>query len=152
VFHIYNMYSSTTHCGPAENSSFTLQFPSKYNICGLPLSSPFHPPYTDPLYAPYVDKEYVGPYGCNISKYKSNPPYPVIDPARMRLGEGIKFRSRYDNQCPLGYVMGANQMCYKQDEPIGRFYNREFYMRFPGVFEYRNDLVDEISTKDPRAW
>lgn len=143
---------TTITCGPTSNMSYTFEPPAKYNVCGLSLSNPMHPPFTDPLYAPYVEKSVTGPFSCNVSKYKHIPPYPLVDPARMRVGEGIRFRSQYDGICPLGYVMGPNNLCIAQDEPIGRFYDKAFYMRYPVLLGCQNTDVDNYRSPDPRSW
>lgn len=145
-------YQVVRKCGPSENRSEFIQPPAEYNVCGLALSNPQHPPFTDPLYAPYLDKQSSNQWGCNISPYKSNPDYPVTDNARMRLGWGWRARSQYEGICPPGYIMGPNQMCYQMDEPIGYFYSDQLYWRYPGMGLCKNSGADEMQTKDPRSW
>lgn len=146
-------YQVVRKCGPAENRSEFIQPPAKYNVGGLALSNPQHPPFTDPLYAPYLLKDSSNKWGCNISPYKRNPSYPVVDPGRLRLGWGVQFRSQYEGLCPIGYVMGANNVCHQMDEPIGYFYSDQVRWRYPGSgLICKNNGADEMQTKDPRAW
>ena len=138
--------------------------PEKYGC--LPLSSPFHRPYTDPMYNPYVEKKYtsiscpVFSYDhdgnpqtlatnqrkqsnsstllnkniniCKVSPYKSSPPYPIVDPGRLRLGEGIRYRSQADGIVMPDFVMGPNQIAYpKPQENNDFFYTRKLFNVYP---------------------
>ena len=146
-------YQEIRKCGPSENRSFFIQPPAEYNVGGLALSNPMHPPYTDPLYAPYLDKQRVGYYGCNTSGYKHNPAYPVVDPARMKVGRGWRARTQYEGICPPGYVMGPNSMCFQMDEPIGYFYSDQLYWRYPGTgLIHQNTEATKFDDWDPRTW
>ena len=60
----------------------------------------------DVLYAPY-QKHVGGGGGLPNYPFKHNAPYPVIDPARMRLGWGGKFRpNNIRGICPSGWTAG----------------------------------------------
>ena len=134
-----------------DSEERALRVPLNYK--GLPLSSPFHPPYVDPLFRPYEDKKRER-YSCNTSVFKRNPPYPIVDPKRMRVGEGVHYRSQYDNYCSPGFRMGPNQQCYAVDEAIGHFYEKAFdnrYPTIPPVKDYKDECLRGC-TQDPRYW
>lgn len=77
------------------------------------------PGFVDPLYL-----QYQKPPGECTRRFPLTAvtPYPMVDPARMRLGWGQKFRSQYRGICPLGFMGGANNMCYPTVEQTSLFY------------------------------
>jgi hypothetical protein len=108
----------------------------------------FEPDFVDHMYTPYEklnnDKTPIAFYKTHEDgivrnvltrdqlkfSHVEDTPYPLVDPYRRRLGEGLRFRSQHEGICPLGWKIGENQYCHPiEEESEGLFYKRDI----PGV-------------------
>lgn len=62
---------------------------------------------------------YIAPIGSNKDSYSGT------SLQRMRLGQGLKFRSQYNGICPNDYMRGENNMCYPTVRYEGSFYKKK---------------------------